>query len=276
MKKKLAQKIMLLFTITILISIVLTACSSAFVQSGNRNSYIDLTVQETWTLLSDTGNGIQIPIDVRRDDEWKVQHIDTPAPEDPIHYPLSELENPTGLQTFMNLYEGQEIILYCRTGSRSVTAANILIANGFNGTIYNMLGGITAWNSAGLPTHANQFPSIPDIAGPVKGKPEVEYTYTFQSMDPDGDAIYYCINWSDGTDEICIGPYTSGELVEVSHSWDEQGTYVVQAKAVDVYDDESDWGMLTVQMPRVVSIWSWLAQQFPIVAHLFSFLLSVS
>jgi rhodanese-related sulfurtransferase len=258
-----------------LISIVFTAACYAEYHTVSRNSYVNLTVQETWDLLSNTANGIHIPIDVRRDDEWKVEHINTPIPENPIHYPLSELENPTGLQIFFSIYEGKEIILYCRTGSRSVTAANILIANGFNGTIYNMLGGITAWKAAGLPTHANQIPSVPAIDGPAQGKPGVSLTYTFQSVDPDGEDIYYCINWNDGTNEICIGPYASGDVIDVSHSWSQQGTYVVQAKALDVYDDESDWGTLTVRMPRIygLELWQWITHHFPLVSILLSFFL---
>jgi rhodanese-related sulfurtransferase len=265
MKRKMRTKLMIIGISFLLIGIVSSLCTADY-QLQNRNSYTNLTVQETWDLLSDTANGIQIPIDVRRDDEWKVEHIDTAAPENPIHYPLSDLENPIGLQTFFSLFEGNEIILYCRTGSRSVTAANILIDNGFNGTIYNMLGGITAWKAAGLPIHANQIPSVPVIDGPAKGKPGTTLSYTIQSVDPDGDELYYCINWSDGTDEICIGPYLSGEVVEVSHSW--------RVKALDRYDDESDWGTLEVQMPHFyrIELWQWLAHQFPIVSYLFNLL----
>ena len=137
-----------------------------------------------------------------------------------------------------------------------------------------MLGGITAWTAASLPAHANQPPSIPDITGPAKGKPGSILTYTVQSVDPDGDDIYYCINWSDGTEEICIGPYVSGESIEVTHSWSVQGTYVVRAKAFDRYEDESAWGTLEVQMPRFIGLsgWIWLETHFPIVSFLLSLL----
>ena len=47
-----------------------------------------------------------------------------------------------------NLEPYDEILLYCRTGRRSATAVQILIDNGYQ-SVYNMLGGITAWIDAG-------------------------------------------------------------------------------------------------------------------------------
>jgi rhodanese-related sulfurtransferase len=43
------------------------------------------------------------------------------------------------------------ILVYCGSGGRSVTASGILDSNGFT-EVYNMLGGIAAWKSAGYPT----------------------------------------------------------------------------------------------------------------------------
>ena len=50
-----------------------------------------------------------------------------------------------------NLKPENEILLYCRTGRRSATAAQILNENGYK-AVYNMLGGITAWINAGYTT----------------------------------------------------------------------------------------------------------------------------
>ena len=69
----------------------------------------------------------------------------------PRHHCVCEWDNETIVQEFMSFYEGKEIIIYCRSGSRSVTASNMLVDNGFVGTIYNMLGGINAWKAAGFP-----------------------------------------------------------------------------------------------------------------------------
>lgn len=131
-----------------------------------------------------------------------------------------------------------------------MTAANILIDNEFNGTIYNMLGGITAWKAADYPTHANNPPYLPTINGPSNGKAQTTYNYTILAEDPDGDDIYICVNWSDDSGEVCLGPFNSGELVTVSHTWQEQGTYPIKAKTQDTYGDESEWGTLEVTMPK--------------------------
>ena len=114
--------------------------------------YNNITVEEAWDLLTDTTNGIQIPIDVRTDIEWIDEHIDTPVPEYPRHYCLDLLQNETGLRKFLSLYNGKEVIISCKSGYRSFVATKILIDNGFNGTIHNMLGGINAWIAAGFPT----------------------------------------------------------------------------------------------------------------------------
>ena len=129
---------------------------------------INITVQEAWDLLSDTENGIQVPIDVRTLLEWRDEHIDTPNPEDPKHHCLDDLQNETKLLEFMNTYEDQELIIYCLSGGRSLIAANILNQNGFSGVIYNMIGGITAWKAGGLPIIENQPPDL-KIINPRQG-----------------------------------------------------------------------------------------------------------
>jgi len=237
--------------------------------------YTDISVEEAWTLLNDTSNGIQIPIDVRFDYEWIVEHIDTPAPENPRHHCVCEWSNVTILQEFISLYDGEEIIIYCLSGGRSLMAAEILVENNFSGTIYNMLGGITAWNEAGFPTIANQPPGAPDITGPINGKAGEEQEYTIVSTDPDGDDIYYYINWSDGTNTIYIGPYESDEEVSISHTWEEKGTYIIKVKAWDYYQAESEWGTLEVSMPKdmrsdlLSQLFEKLTQKYPILNNFF-------
>jgi pyrrolidone-carboxylate peptidase len=95
----------------------------------------------------------------------------------------------------------------------------------------------------------NYPPEIPTIDGPINGTAGVEYEYTFKTTDPDQHKIYYCVDWGDGTEEICVGPYLSGEEVTLGHTWSEQGTYVIKAKARDIYGKESDWATLEISMP---------------------------
>lgn len=211
--------------------------------------FTNITVYEAWEFLNDTGNGIQIPVDVRTDGEWNAGFIDTPFPESPIHYCLALLQDETGLQEFLDLYDGEDVILYCAKGGRSFIATKILINANFTGTIYNMVGGIIAWEEAGFPVRGNEPPNKPTITGETQGKAGEEYEYIFKATDPDEDGVKYFIDWDDGTPQEETGYSPSGEEVTASHSWIEQGTYIIRAKAKDTYGAESDRGTLTVTMP---------------------------
>ena len=96
----------------------------------------------------------------------------------------------------------------------------------------------------------NLPPSIPTINGPANGNAGEEYDYLISSTEPDGDQVIYCIDWGDGSEEICIGPYTANEEVTITHSWSEEGTYTLKTKARDDYGAESDWATLEITMPR--------------------------
>ncbi len=88
--------------------------------------------------------------------------------------------------------------------------------------------------------YGNQPPKTPTIDGPTNGTTGASYDYTFNSEDPDGDDVYYWIDWGDGTSSDWIGPYTSGEEITVRHIWDEPGEYEIIAKSKDKYF-ESGW-----------------------------------
>jgi len=104
----------------------------------------------------------------------------------------------------------------------------------------------TTW---ALIRESNEPPDIPTIDGETQGQYGEPYDYTFLSIDPDEDDIWYYIEWGDGDIEEWIGPYESGEEVSISHTWDEQGEFTLRAKAKDIFDAESDWGTLQVTMP---------------------------
>lgn len=95
----------------------------------------------------------------------------------------------------------------------------------------------------------NQPPSTPEINGPLSGKPGIDYEFTFVSVDPDNDDLYYLIDWGDGYEDV-IGPFPSGAEGKKSHSWVDKGEYVILAKAVDPYNAESSWGELTFTVPK--------------------------
>lgn len=232
------------------------------------DDYTNITVNETWDLLNDTSNGIQIPVDVRRDNEWALGYIDTPCPESPIHYELAILQTPNGLDAFMDMYDGEDVILYCAKGGRSFVATNILIAAGFTGTIYNMVGGMGAWLDAGLPIRNNSAPVAPTIDGKAKGKNNKEYEYTLKATDPEKDCVKFMINWGDNeTEETDF--VMSDEEVKVKHTHVDKGEYNITAKTIDFYGNESGWTTLKVTRPKSIrpsfNILSWLLEHFPII-----------
>jgi hypothetical protein len=73
------------------------------------------------------------------------------------------------------------------------------------------------------------------------------YNFTFNATDPDGDDVYYFIDWGDGTTSGWYGSYLSGKEITKNHMWVKKGTYLVKAKAKDIYNQEGPWG--TIQIP---------------------------
>ena len=121
-------------------------------------------------------------------------------------------------------------------------------------------------------TNPNNPPGTPDISGTSKGNAGTSYTYTFNSVDPDDDDVYYYIKWDDGYQEIWDGPHASGADVNIDHTYTKEGTFTIETKAQDIYGAESGWGSLTITMPKtkslsntfLVSILKQISQVFPI------------
>jgi hypothetical protein len=97
----------------------------------------------------------------------------------------------------------------------------------------------------------NQVPSVPEINGTTKGKPNIQYTYKLKSTDPNNDDVYYYVDWGDGSNTGWIGPFTSGEEISVNHTWTKKGTYKISARAKDVYNLITNWVTLEVTIPRI-------------------------
>ena len=90
--------------------------------------------------------------------------------------------------------------------------------------------------------------SAPVIDGPTHGRVGIPYDYTFMSIDDNCNDLIYYINWGDDTTSETYGP--SGENVTLSHTWTSEGTFVIKAKAKDIFGGESDWGTFAVTIPR--------------------------
>ena len=93
-------------------------------------------------------------------------------------------------------------------------------------------------------------PNTPKITGPSYGQVGEEYSFMVKTYDPNNDEIFYKWNWSDGSETDWLGPFSSGEEQYASHSWNENGAYVIKVKAKDINGHESSWGSLNVVMPK--------------------------
>ena len=58
-------------------------------------------------------------------------------------------------------------------------------------------------------------------------------------------------DWDDDSTSEWIGPFASGEQVEMQHSWENKGSYQIIVKAKDEYGKQSDWSEpLEVRLTR--------------------------
>ena len=98
----------------------------------------------------------------------------------------------------------------------------------------------------------NNPPDKPDRpTGVTSGNTGVNYRYSSKTQDFEGEQIYYCFDWGDGSNSGWLGPYDSGQICNAYHSWSEKGTYIIKVKAKDINEAESDWSEpLGVVMPK--------------------------
>lgn len=108
-----------------------------------------------------------------------------------------------------------------------------------------------------------ETPSPPDIHGPNSGVVGEEYCWTFSSTDPNCDDVKYIIDWGDGT-STTTDCFPSGQSVEECHTYTEQKTYIITAKAKECTEEglESLESNFEVVIPRSKAVNNPLFQQF--------------
>ncbi len=77
--------------------------------------------------------------------------------------------------------------------------------------------------------------------GPDAGLDGEEQMYTAVTTDPDGDDLYYMWDWGNDGQSDWVGPFASGEEVNMGHIWNAIGEYSVMVKAKDVWGEETPW-----------------------------------
>ena len=129
-------------------------------------------------------------------------------------------------------------------------------------------------------TIENNPPEKPIITGPKTGKPMSLLTFKVSAEDPEGNDVSYMVNWGDGHYIPYQGPYTSGQEVTFSHSWNEGGEYTICVKAKDKFGAKSPQNSLKVTItksravtnPVFFQFLEKLIAQFPLLERLLNLL----
>jgi len=122
-------------------SVSIAAFSAKLLLTGCQPSSVaSVTPSEAAKMFSEQK---AIIVDVREDDEWKAQHI-----AGAIHIPLAQVESRLAE---LAQYKDSNVVVQCRSGKRSEKAAGLLKSAGFD-KVYNLAGGIMAWDKDGLTT----------------------------------------------------------------------------------------------------------------------------
>ncbi len=100
----------------------------------------DISPQQAVQLMSHENGSLLL--DVREDSEYQSGHI-----KDSIHIPMGALASRVDE---LDKYKNKNVILGCRSGSRSGRACRILKKHGFD-KVHNLRGGVLAWENDNLP-----------------------------------------------------------------------------------------------------------------------------
>ena len=124
-----------------ILAIIAVSCAKIFSKSANNAkaiaAFANVGVDEFQTYIA---NPVVQLLDVRTRDEFDEGHIAGAT--------LVDVNDSTFVEQAMAVLDKQRpVALYCRSGRRSVRAANLLTAQGFQVT--NLAGGVMAWQDAG-------------------------------------------------------------------------------------------------------------------------------
>jgi hypothetical protein len=88
-------------------------------------------------------------------------------------------------------------------------------------------------NLLAVTIQSNKLPNVPGKpSGSSTGVAGSTFSYSTSAKDPDGDQVKYVFDWGDGTTSETAYIRSSAKA-SASHVWDNAGTYLVKAKAVD-------------------------------------------
>jgi hypothetical protein len=93
-------------------------------------------------------------------------------------------------------------------------------------------------------------PTVPVISGPSSGRTNTEHTFSFTSYDEENNQLAYYVDWGDGTNTGWSNYVNSGKTEKFTHTWTEEKTYTIKAKAKDTNGAESDWATQTISIAK--------------------------
>jgi len=148
-----------IFYVTVFcLSACISSCQNQAEKTSGKNSSGNTTqinatisVDEFEKKLAENSN-VQL-IDVRTPDEFNQGHL-----KGALNYDInsSDFENKIA-----KLNNGKPVMVYCLSGGRSSSAAELLGQKGFS-EVYNMQGGIMKWNSANKPLESGTTNPVSD------------------------------------------------------------------------------------------------------------------
>ncbi|MGC8697478.1 MAG: rhodanese-like domain-containing protein [Halothiobacillus sp.] len=122
-----------------LAAIVLSVMLLANEMTRGLQKFADVSATEFARLI---GRDNVVLLDVRETDEFRGEHI-----KGAKHMALGSLASKLGE---LESHKADQILLYCRSGNRSATAANMLVKAGFS-KVGHLAGGIIAWKAERYP-----------------------------------------------------------------------------------------------------------------------------
>jgi rhodanese-related sulfurtransferase len=136
-------KNLFIFKITVILIIAMFLTGLIFLAGCSevlaKKEPIQISVEKVAEILK-TQKDSYIILDVRTREEFDSGHLDSA-----LLIPVEELET-----RYVELSKNIPVIVYCRSGRRSATAAALLVSKGFS-KVYDMTGGINAWTGKGYP-----------------------------------------------------------------------------------------------------------------------------
>ncbi|MBL7931616.1 MAG: thioredoxin [Bacteroidia bacterium] len=116
-------------------SSVMVSCNGQSGSAGSVNKTISVEEFETRLKQGD----VQL-VDVRTEEEYAGGHL-----KNALNYNISSPDFGTNIKT---LDKNKTVLVYCLSGGRSASAADLMSGEGFK-EVYNLGGGIMKWNGAG-------------------------------------------------------------------------------------------------------------------------------